>query len=75
MRRYFGSAAFDRLYELVFGIFIVGSGTGPVLVSAGFDRFGSYQPGALAFAAAALAAAALTFAMPGLRAPVEAVAT
>ena len=64
VRRYFGNAAFGRLYGMVFGIFIIGSGTGPVLVSIGFDHFGSYAPGALAFAAAAAVAAVLTFAMP-----------
>lgn len=73
VRRYFGNAAFGRLYGLVFGIFIIGSGTGPVLVSAVFDHFGSYAPGALASAAAVAAAAVLTFAMPRLAVSASAV--
>lgn len=64
IRRYFGSAAFGRLYGLAFGIFIVGTGTGPVLFSVIFDRFGSYQAGALLFAAISVVIAALSFAMP-----------
>ena len=65
VRRYFGRAVFGRLYGLAFGLFIVGSGTGPVLLSMSFDRFGSYFHGALFFAAASLVIAALTSAMPG----------
>lgn len=70
VRRYFGNAAFGRLYELAFGIFIVGTGTGPVLFSAIFVRFGSYQAGALLFAAASVVIMALTFAMPAVAMPV-----
>jgi MFS family permease len=64
VRRYFGSAVFGRLYGLAFGIFIVGSGTGPVLASTSFDRFGSYRPGALLFAAASVAVVLLALVMP-----------
>lgn len=64
VRRYFGPAAFGRLYGLAFGIFIVGTGTGPVLFNASFDRFGTYRPGALLFAAASVAAAFLALALP-----------
>lgn len=64
VRRYFGRDVFGQLYGLTFGVFIVGSGTGPVLMSASFDRFGTYQVGALLFAAASVAVALLTFAMP-----------
>ena len=68
VRRYFGEAVFGQLYGLVFfGIFLLGSGTGPVLASASFDRFGSYQPGALLFAAASVVIVALTFALPAYR--------
>ena len=66
VRRYFGNVVFGRLYGLAFGIFIIGSGTGPVLASASFDQFGSYRPGALLFAAASVAVALLALAMPGL---------
>ena len=69
VRRYFGRDTFGQLYGLTFGVFIVGSGTGPVLMSASFDRFGTYQAGALLFAAASAAVALLTFAMPAYAAP------
>jgi MFS family permease len=64
VRRYFGDSVFGRLYGLAFGIFIVGSGTGPVLASASFDWFGSYRPAALLFAAASVAVVLLALAMP-----------
>ncbi len=64
VRYYFGNAVFGRLYGLCFGIFIVGSGTGPLLAGTSFDRFGSYQPGALVFAAASALTVLLMFAMP-----------
>ena len=64
VRYYFGNAVFGRLYGLCFGVFIVGSGTGPLLAGASFDRFGSYQPGALLFAAASALAVLLMFTMP-----------
>ena len=64
VRRYFGQAAFSRLYGVAFGVFLVGSGTGPVLASASFDHFGSYRPGALLFAAGAVLVVLLTLAMP-----------
>ena len=71
VRRYFGSAVFGRLYGLAFGIFLIGSGTGPVLSSALFDHFGSYQPGTLLFAAGAAAVLLLTFAMPAVKPPLR----
>ena len=64
VRRYFGQAVFGRLYGVAFGVFLIGSGTGPVLASAGFDRFGSYRPVSLLFAAAAILVALLALAMP-----------
>ncbi len=67
VRRYFGNVVFGRLYGLAFGIFIIGSGTGPVLASTSFDRFGSYRPGALLFAIASIAVALLTLAMPAFK--------
>ena len=64
IRRYFGQAAFSRLYGVAFGVFLIGAGTGPVLASASFDHFGSYRPGALLFAACAVVVVLLTVAMP-----------
>jgi len=69
VRRYFGKDVFGRMYGLTFGLFIVGSGTGPVLMSASFDRFGTYATGASLFAAASVGVALLTFAMPAYAAP------
>ncbi len=64
IRYYFGNAVFGRLYGLAFGIFIVGTGTGPVLSGASFDRFGSYQPGALLFAVASAVVVVLMLVLP-----------
>ena len=66
VRRYFGRAVFGRMYGVAFGIFLVGSGTGPLLASASFDAFASYRPGSLLFAAGAVLVVLLTFAMPPL---------
>lgn len=64
VRRYFDPAAFGRLYGIAFGLFILGSGNGPVLLGWSFDRLGGYRPGLLLFSALALVVAALAFAMP-----------
>lgn len=72
VRRYFGKDLFGRLYGLTFGLFLIGSGTGPILMSASFDRFGSYTVGASLFAIASVGVALLTFAMPRYRATVPA---
>lgn len=64
VRRYFGRAAFGRLYGLAFGLFILGSGTGPILLGLSFDRLGGYRIGLLSFAALGAVAALITFAMP-----------
>ncbi len=62
--RYFGRAAFGKLYGIAFGLFVVGVGTGPLLMGASFDRLGSYRPGALMFAIAAVGVAALALFLP-----------
>ncbi len=67
IRRYFGNAVFGRLYGVAFGLFLIGSGTGPLLASASFDYFGNYRPGALLFAAGSLVIVLLTFIMPPMR--------
>ena len=69
VRRYVGQDVVGRLYGVTYGLFIVGSGTGPVLMSTSFDRFGTYATGALVFAAASVGVALLTFAMPAYAAP------
>lgn len=64
IRRYFGPAAFGRLYGIAFGLFIVGSGTGPLLLGISFDRFGGYRLGLLVFGALSLLATLLAWFMP-----------
>lgn len=68
-RRYFGMDAYGRLYGVAFGLFIVGSGTGPLLLGACFERFGGYRPGMLLFAALALLVVVLAFALPAYDRP------
>jgi MFS family permease len=64
VRRYFAHAAYGRLYGIAFGIFIVGVGTGPLILGASFDRLGGYRPGLLLFAALGVFVAAAAFALP-----------
>ncbi len=64
VRRHFGQAAFGRLYGIAFAVFIFGNGTGPILASASSDRFGSFQVGAVLFAAAVLLVIPLMLALP-----------
>ena len=64
VRRYFDQAAFGRLYGIAFGLYILGTGIGPVLLGWSFDRLGGYQPGLLLFAALGLVAAASAVALP-----------
>ena len=64
MRRYFGQAAFGRLYGLAFGIFSLGVAAGPLLLSYSFDRLHSFRPGLVLLSVLGLVAAALTFALP-----------
>ena len=77
VRRYFDQAAFGRLYGIAFGLYILGTGIGPVLLGASFDRLGGYRPGLLLFTALGLVAAAAAlalprYAMPERRAPIPA---
>ena len=69
VRRYFGNAAFSRLYGITFGLFAFAVGIGPVLLGFSFDRLGGYNPGLLFFVALSLLAAAATFAMPPYKTP------
>lgn len=69
IRRYFGMAVYGRLYGIAFGLFIVGSGTGPLLLGACFDRLGGYRPGLMLFAGLGVLVAALAFALPRYASP------
>ena len=69
VRRYFSEVLYGRLYGIAFGLFVVGSGSGPLLLGACFDRFGSYRPGLLLFSALGLLVAALAFMLPAYSSP------
>lgn len=69
VRRYFDPGAFGRLYGIAFGLYILGTGIGPILLGASFDRLGGYRPGLLLFTALGLIAAALALALPRYPAP------
>ena len=69
VRRYFGNAAFSRLYGVAFGLFALGTGIGPLLLGMSFDRMGGYNPGLLLFVGLSLLAALGTFAMPSYKNP------
>jgi predicted MFS family arabinose efflux permease len=41
--RYFGLRSYGQIYGFIFGMFAIGSGTGPMLLGFGYDFFGSYN--------------------------------
>ena len=67
VRRYFGNAAFSRLYGIAFGIYALSIGVGPLVLGVSFDRMGGYNPALLFFVVLSLVAALFTFAMPPYR--------
>ena len=69
VRRYFGNPAFGRMYGLSFGIYAIGVGFGPLLLSMSFDRMGGYRPALLFFVALCAIAALTTFALPSYSTP------
>ncbi len=71
VRRYFGNAAFSRLYGIGFGLFALAIGIGPLLLGMSFDHTGGYTPGLLLFVGFSLLAALATFAMPPYSHPSE----
>ncbi len=62
IRRYFGPAAFGRLYSVAFAAFLLGPG--PILVGYSYDRFHQYRFGLLLCVALSVIAAASAMAMP-----------
>ncbi|CAN5203894.1 MFS transporter [soil metagenome] len=58
VRRLFGLRQFGRIFGMIYGIFTLGPVLGPLFMGYSFDRFGSYSPALLFFAASALFAAA-----------------
>ena len=69
VRRYFDQSVFGRLYGIAFGLYILGTGFGPILLGASFDRFGGYQPGLLLFTGLSLIAVVMAVAMPRYQSP------
>ena len=47
--RYFGLRQFGQLYGYLFGVFLVGTGLGPVAMGAIYTRFHSYDSGFIVF--------------------------
>lgn len=64
VRRYFGQVLFGRLYGLAFGLYLLGGGTGPILLGMSFDRSGGYTLGLVVFAVLGVVAATFAAAMP-----------
>lgn len=69
VRRYFGNAAFSRLYGVAFGLFALAVGIGPLVLGMSYDHMGGYNPGLLLFVALSIVAALATFAMPHIAKP------
>ena len=63
-RRHFATAVFGRLYGLGFGVYMIGAGTGPLLMGASFDSYGGYRAALTLFAVLGVAAAAVSLALP-----------
>jgi MFS family permease len=57
--RYFGLRAFGRIYSSIFAAFALAAALGPLIMSAGFDRTGSYRIPLVSFLAATLLATLL----------------
>jgi MFS family permease len=58
--RYFGLAAYGRIYGCLYGAFILGTGLSPLWIGLVFDRYASYRP-ALVASAVLLALVAIVF--------------
>ena len=62
VRRYYGPAAFGRLYAIAFAAFVLGPGA--VLSGYSYDHFHTYRPGLLLFVGLSVLASLLAFALP-----------
>jgi cyanate permease len=62
VRRYYGAAAFGRMYGFAFAAFVLGPGA--ALIGYSFDHFHTYRPGLLLFAGLSVLGGALAFALP-----------
>jgi len=62
---YAGMRNFGAIFGAVSSLILVGSGLGPLLAGAVFDRFGSYEPFLMFGIGATVLSAALVFTLPG----------
>jgi MFS family permease len=51
LSRYFGLKAYGKIYGVMFAVFNIGTGLGPALSGVSFDRFHSYEPIFIVYAA------------------------
>ena len=66
-RRYFAPSVFGRLYGVGFGVYMIGAGTGPLILGGSFDHLGGYRAALTLFAVLGLIAAGVALAMPRSR--------
>lgn len=64
VRRYFDRSLFGRVYGIAFGLYLLGVGTGPLVLAASFDHLGGYSPGLLGFVVITGLIAGLAIALP-----------
>ncbi len=62
VRRYYGAAAFGRLFSIAFAAFVLGPGA--ILSGYSFDHFHTYRPALLIFAVSSILASFLALALP-----------
>jgi MFS family permease len=64
--RYFGQAAYGRLYGFAYSAYIVGGSIGPTLLASSYDHWGTYRYGLCFLAALIVAAVGLILSLPPL---------
>ena len=62
--RYFSAALFGRLFGIAFGVYVVGVGTGPLIMGVSHDFFGGYRGALLIFILLSIGVALTAFTMP-----------
>ena len=67
VRRYYGAAAFGRLYAIAFASFVLGPGA--ILIGRTYDHYHSYRPGLLVCVGISLLGGALALALPAYESP------
>jgi MFS family permease len=67
IKRYYGNAAYGRIYGVIFGVFYLGSGLGIVGLAKLREMFGNYNAGLFIAAGVLVASAVLMVVMPAYR--------